>query len=46
MEVGTDLNLLCPLPHKGSPCKEETGWEMLRHQSLAEKGHFKQERGE
>jgi len=45
LEGETIANPPCPLPHKGSPCKEEAGWEVLRHQSLAKKGHFKQERG-
>lgn len=45
LEGETVANPPCPLPHKGSPCKEEAGWEVLRHQSLAKKGHFKQERG-
>lgn len=45
MEGETVANPPCPLPHKGSPCKEEAGWEVLCHQSLAKKGHFKQERG-
>lgn len=31
LEGETVANPPCSLPHKGSSCKEETGWKVLRH---------------